>query len=128
MATGTATFTVNATALNAVENIQKSVIVRGTVSLSAATDTYVVGGLPVTITPLESIHSSLVPTEIRVWSQPPAASPNTFNYEYQYNPGTTIQNGTLQIWSALGTGAEYSGALTNPFADTIIFEATFVRI
>ena len=130
MATGTLTLTVSPTALNAVENTQKSVWVRGTGAFSSATDTYATGGLVTTITPLASTYSGLVPTYIRIWSQPAAASPNTFNYEYQYNPGTTVANGQTQIWSGLGAGNEYGNgsALTNPAADTLVFEALFVRI
>lgn len=130
MATGTATFTVNPTALNAQDQLQKSILVRGTLTFSAVGDTYATGGLVTTFTPLETIKSSLVPTSVRIWSQPPVGSPNTFYYIYTYNPGSTIQNGQVQIWTGLGAGAEYGNgsALTNPFADVLLFEATFVRI
>ena len=130
MSVGTATCTVSATALNAQDQLQKTILVRGTLTFSAAGDTYAAGGLVVAFTPLESIKSSLPPTSMRVWSQPPVGSPNTFFYIYSYNPGSTIQNGQVQIWATVGTGAEYtnSSALTNPFADVIQFEAEFVRI
>jgi hypothetical protein len=130
MATGTATCTVNSSALNSQDQLQHSILVRGVLTFSSASDTYATGGLAVTFTPLESIKSDLVPTSMRVWSQPPAASPNTFYYLYTYNPGTTINGGLLQIWTSQGAGAEYgnSTALTNPGADVIQFEATFVRI
>ena len=130
MATATATFTVNPTALNAEDQLQKSILVRGTLTFSAATDTYATGGVVATFTPLESIKSSLPPTSVRIWSQPAVGSPVTFHYDYTYNPGSTIQNGQVQIWSGLGAGAEYGNgsALTNPGADTLLFEATFVRI
>ena len=130
MATGTATCTVSATALNAQDQLQKTILVRGILTFSAATDTYAAGGLVVAFTPLETIKSSLPPTSMRVWSQTPVSAPNTFFYLYSYNPGTTIQNGTVQIWTSQGAAAEYtnSGALTNPFADVIQFEAEFVRI
>ena len=131
MATGTLTLTVGQSSLNAVENIQKSVIVRGTASFSSAADTYATGGLATTFTPLESIHSDLVPTYCHIWSQPAAASPNTFNYQYQYNPGTSINGGLTQIWQGLGASSpEYGNgsALTNPGADTLVFEALFERL
>ncbi len=128
MANGTVTFTVNSTALNAQDQLQKSIIVRGTATISSASDTYVAGGLVATFTPLESIKSSIPPTRVELWSQPPVGSPNTFYYIYTYNPGSTIQNGQMQIWGGLGSAAEFSGTLTSPGADVILFEATFVRI
>src|SRR5271166_2090708 len=130
MATGTATATISSSALNAEDQLQKSILVRGLLTLSAATDTYATGGLVLAFTPLEQIKSDIPPTSMRVWSQPPVGSPNTFYYIYSYNPGSTIANGKLQIWTSQGAGAEYGNgtALTNPGADVIQFEATFVRI
>lgn len=129
MANATATFTIDPKALNAVENTQKSVWVRGTVAISAATDSYVTGGILVTFSPIEGLHSQLVPTYVRVWSQPAVGSPNTFLYLYTYNPGSTLALGKMQIWLGLGASAEYTvAALTNPGADTIVFEGLFVRI
>ena len=130
MGVATATMTANAATLNSQDNTQKTEIVRGTVTISAATDTYATGGIACTFAAgtLEQIKSSLPPTYILMWSQPAVGSPNTFLYLYSYNPGSTLANGLMQVWLGLGTGAEYgTGALTNPAADTILFEAAFVR-
>ena len=130
MATGTATATISSSALNAEDQLQKSIIVRGAFTFSSASDTYATKGLGVTFTPIEAIKSDLPPTSMKIWSQPPVGSPNTFYYIYSYNPGSTIANGKLQIWTSQGAGAEYGNgtALTNPGADVIQFEATFVRV
>ena len=134
MTVAVATATINPTVLNAIENTQKSVWVRGSVSIGASPLTYTTGGITMSFTAiLEQIKSDLVPTYVRVWSQPAAASAAANQYVYTFLPGTTLANGVLQIF----TGAAAQTALTELSAgaipsgvsgDTIVFEGVFVRI
>src|SRR5512146_1074320 len=131
MATATATFSVNTASLTAVDNTQKIQHVYGTVSFSAATDTYATGGVVASFaSSAEIIKSDQPPVWVRIWSQPAVGSPNTFIYLYTFNPGSTLANGKLQVWLGVGASSpEYGNgsALTNPGADTILYEAAFIR-
>src|SRR5271166_3116209 len=116
MTVAVATATVNPTVLNAIENTQKSVWVRGTVAIGASPLTYATGGITMSFTAiLEQIKSDLVPTYVRVWSQPAAASAAANQYVYTFLPGTTLANGVLQIF----TGAAAQTALTELSAGAI---------
>ena len=132
MSTGTITLMANVTSLNSLDNTQKSQIVRGTAAFSSASDTYATGGLVTTFASgtLDLLHSDLVPTYIRIWSQQAASAPDVDHYDYQYNPGTTLANGKTQIWGGLGSSTPEFGngtALTAPATNTLLFEAVLVR-
>ena len=134
MGVATATPSISATQLNAIDNTQKTQIIRGTIAISAAADTYAAGGIVCSFASLaEQIKADSPPTEVDVWSQTGTATPNTTLYLYSFQPGTTLALGKLQIWEQSGVDDtpldEYddTGALTNPFADVIHFRAYFIR-
>ena len=112
---------------------QKTVTIYGTVTLSAAADTYATGGLTLSFAGFDDAKSSSLPVEVQIWSNPPAAAPNTFQYQYQFNVGTTLANGKMQIFqcaAATNPLAEYTNAaaITQPFADVISYKALFVKV
>jgi hypothetical protein len=133
MGVGIATPSVGA-ALNSIDGTDRSTIIRGTVALSAAADLYATGGIVMDLTALGDVAKSGVPpTFVVVWSQPAVGSPGTNLYIYSFNPGSSQNNGKLQIFTGAAAQTaltEYTNAaaLTNPFADTIVFEAVFPRL
>lgn len=69
-------------------------------------DTLALGGLP-------GVPSDLVPILVEIYEAPPAGTaPN--GYIFNYNPGTTINNGVMTIMNNLNQytpGSAYSGGL-----------------
>lgn len=105
------------------------------------TGNYVAGGDPLDLTQLfalasgapgNSLPSFELPVEVRIYSARPAGATGNGNlFVYQYSPGTTLANGTMQVF----TGAAAQTALTelsagaygaNILNDTINAVATFV--
>ena len=112
---------------------QKTVTLYGVVTLSAAADTYTTGGMTLSFAGMDDVKSSSSPVEVQVWSNPTAASPNTTQYVYQYNVGTTAATGKMQIFQGAASGAPFGeygsgAALTNPFADVIAYRAVFLKV
>jgi hypothetical protein len=80
--------------------------------------------------PGASIPSAALPSEVRIWSARPAANPQTATYDYQFAPGTTLKNGTMQVFTGAAAqsgfaelaAAAYPAGVTG---DTINGEACF---
>jgi hypothetical protein len=123
------------TQINAIDNTQKSLIVRGTIKVDAGPKAYAAGGLVCDLTPLASVVPvGQAPLYLFAWSQPTAASPNTTMYGYSFLPGTTLANGKFQIWEQSGVDDtpldEFDDTVAIPAGvsgDTIQFEAVFAR-
>ena len=127
MAASTITVTINST-----DWTGKNLIVYGTVAWSASPDTYSTGGNTMSFAGFDDIKSDGLPNFVEVFSQPTAANHAANSYVYQFLTGTTLANGTLQIF----TGAAAQTALTELSAgavpagvsgDTIKFRASFPR-
>lgn len=120
----TATLSV-ASPLSLVDNDQKAQFIYGQIKISAATDTYATGGLALNavLAALPDVQSS-TGKPLMVWITTAAGT----GYQYVWNQSS----GKMQIFqnaSGAGQFAEYGNgsALTNPFADTILFEAIYQR-
>lgn len=90
----------------------------------AASGSYATGGLTWDLTQLFAtgnappgmlIPSQALPLYVRLWSAKAAASPQTNLFVYNYAPGTTLSNGTLQIF----TGAAAQTGLTELSAGSL---------
>jgi len=129
MAASTITVTVTST-----DWTGKNLIIFGTVAWSPSTDTYTTGGNTMSFAGFDDIKSSSLPNFVEVISQPTSASHAANVYVYQFLPGTTLYNGTLQIF----TGAAAQTGLTELTSnaaipsgvsgDTIKFRASFPRL
>lgn len=121
MATATAKATITS-----VDNTQKNEIVYGTITFSAVGDTYATAGLLLT--------SGLVGDLIKSSSQPnffemtlaPAAGTSPSGYSYFFCPGTSLTNGKIAIFNGT-TEFSNGAAITVPFADVVVFRASFTR-
>jgi hypothetical protein len=119
-----------------IEKTPKLLRVRGIITPSG---NYAAGGDTLDLTtifalaagaPGASLPTAALPVEVRIWSACPAATPQTHQYQYGFAPGTTLKNGTMQVF----TGAAAQTALTELSAgaypagvtgDVILFEACF---
>lgn len=131
MATATVKFNITTLQPTSVGSIdQETVTFSGTVTFSAATDTYLTGGLlPLTGFALKNLgpYADRTPLAVYVGSQ--AGS----GWGYEYNAGT----GKLQIIAGGGSGTAAPGELTsgtalnaatpNIFTDVVNFQAIFPR-
>lgn len=113
------------TPVSLVDNDQKSQFIYGQIKISAATDTYATGGLALNavLSAIPDVQSS-TGKPLMVW----ITSANGSGYTYQWNQST----GKMQIFQSAASGSplgEYGNgvALTNPFADVILFEAIYQR-
>ena len=113
---------------------QKTLHVFGTVALGPlVTDTYTTGGMVMSFAGIDDIKSGYPPIRCFVFSNPPATSPNTTQFMYQFNTGTTMANGKLQIFQSAGSAAPNAefgsgAAITAPFADVLMFSAIFAKL
>jgi hypothetical protein len=107
------------------------------------TGNYTAGGDTLDLTQIFNINSSApgetLPTielaaAVVIFSQrPQGATGNGFNYDYKFSPGTTLANGTMQVYTATSSAqtgfAEITGAPTaypaNVLNDTIYARCTF---
>lgn len=132
MANAVATFALGSD-LNAIDTTERSIILRGTVTVGASPLQYVAAGILADLTVLgDALKSSKLPTSVKMWSMPSTASPETNLYIYLFCLGTAQNNGKMQIY----TGAAAQTALTELSAgnipagvsgDVIQFEAVFPR-
>lgn len=102
----------------------------GTLAISASPGTYATGGLTMSFANFDAVKSSSLPVLVEIKSAHPAASAQANLYVYSYAPGTSIADGTVQIF----TGAAAQTALTELSAgatpagvsgDTIVVHAYF---
>ena len=132
MANAVATFALGSD-LNAVDTTERSLILRGTVTVGPSPLQYVTAGILADLTALkDALKSGQLPTSVKIWSMPSTASAETNVYIYLFCLGTTQANGKMQVY----TGAAAQTALTELSAgnipagvsgDTIVFEAVFPR-
>jgi len=116
-----------------VDNMMRTIIVRGTIAVQANPATYKAGGIACSFAGFDDIKSGSPPLNVKVWSQP-AAGVSPSGYVYDYTPGTSQANGQLSIF----TGAAAQSPLTEltdgaaipagVSGDSIYFEATFARL
>jgi|SRR5579871_6542022 len=123
MANSTATASAVSGLLLSSDRTQK--IVRAYVSVVVGAGNYVTGGLTLDVTPITKNLPVAKPIFSSFSSQKAAASPNTNAYIYQFSKGTTLANGTLQIFgqSASAGIAELTGGGATPSGvtgDTIV--------
>ena len=101
--------------------------VYGTMTFSAAADTYTSGGIPVSLA-LPRVKASRPPVKIEVNSRTGSG------YNYVFVPGTTIANGLLKIQvggAAVSSPAAdiAAAAIGAPvFNDVVEFEALFLAL
>lgn len=116
-----------------VDNTQKFVHVIGTVAIGASPLTYGAGGIVMSFAGNDLLKSNESPVSVRVFSKQPAGSGATALYVYNFNPGTTMANGKLQVFTGaaaqsglaeLADGAVPAGVS----GDVIGFEAWFTRL
>jgi len=129
MAASTITVTISST-----DWTGRNLIVFGTVAWSPSADTYTTGGNTMSFAGFDDIKTSSLPNFVEVISQPTSANHAANSYVYQFLPGTTLANGTLQIF----TGAAAQTGLTELTSnaaipagvsgDTIKFRASFPRV
>jgi hypothetical protein len=120
--------------LNSVDVTEKTIILRGTVTVGASPLTYATGGITLDLTAFgDFLKSGSLPTEVKIWSNAPASAPNTAQYLYSFAKGTTQKNGTMQVW----TGAAAQSGLAELSAgsvpagvsgDVISIRAEFPRV
>lgn len=96
------------------------------------TGNYVTGGIPLSFAGLDRLKSRALPLKVEVMTAQPAATPNTAFFTYSFAPGTTMANGTLQIFTGAaaqsGLAELSAGALpAGVTGDVITFEAVFVK-
>lgn len=116
-----------------VDNMMRTLIVRGTIAVSANPATYVTGGIPLSFAGFDDIKSGSPPLNVKVFSQP-AAGVSPSGYVYEFTPGTSQANGLLAILTGAAAQSPLT-ELTNGAAipagvsgDVIYFEATFPRL
>jgi hypothetical protein len=92
--------------------------VLGSIALQASPATYVTGGLTLNFN-VALIKAQRVPQRVNIWSQN--------GYIYSYVPGTDNTNGTMKIFTAIGT--ELGNGVAIPAGnsgDTITFEGIWL--
>lgn len=116
-----------------VDSTQSSVVIRGTLAVTASPGTYTAGGYVLDFSNIDAIKSNSVPKRVLVFSARLAGATAANLFDYSFSPGTTIANGRLQLF----TGAAAQTALTElsngntpagVSGDTIEFEAIFPKL
>lgn len=124
MALSTVTITVSQ-----LDATQSTVIVRGTLAISASPGTYPTAGWTLDFSGIDQVKSNSLPLSVTVFSK---AAP-TGLYVYHYAFGTTLANGTLQVFTGAAAQsplAEFAAGSTpaGVSGDTIGFEAIFPKL
>ena len=122
MATGTAKLTITSTDVT-----QKNEVVFGTVAISAAAHTYATGGIVLSGLLTDLIKTSATKPNFMEIQAMPAAGTSPSGYAYIYCYGTTLDNGKMAIFNGT-TEFSNGSALTVPFADALVFRASFPKI
>lgn len=133
MATATFSFTPNATLSGSGDARQRTIAYYGTITFSAATDTYATGGLaPATTGTLALLgpYADRTPLSVRVYSN------SGSGWQYAYN----ISGAKLLIFSGAASadattaevqfsnGTALNGATPSIATDVVAFEAVFPRV